>query len=77
MLPAIEWPHPAGRQDSGLLIVQRRVAGSHANEKAAIHTLVTLESEIKDLFKGKQHILTELEEIKQISLFFIFVINRF
>lgn len=33
-LPAIEWPHPAGRRDSGLLIVWGSTAEGHATGMA-------------------------------------------
>lgn len=33
-LPAIEWPHPAGRRDSGLLIVWGCIAEGHASSRA-------------------------------------------
>lgn len=41
-LPAIEQPHPAGRRDSGLLIVWGCTAEGHASSRAAMHKAASL-----------------------------------
>lgn len=46
-LPAIERPHPAGRRDSGLLIVWGCITEGHARRRAITHksTSVTVEAD--------------------------------